>query len=372
MSGLEIADIKREAQARILDILAALGVREAPSHGGYISMRNPMRKDRHPSFTIWTQGAAIGAFKDHADDVPGGTRGDIIDLVSYLSGWFHLPKKGRREALRWLTDYLGLERVDRARLEHDRTLARAQHLRAVKAREEDQARAGDRAFALWMTGKPILGTRVDTYLTGRGIDLQAFPLGPRGGLRLPHVLRALEAHEHVDQHGECSSLPCMIAGCVDYRGGEHSIRAVHRTWLTHNGTSKADVVPNRKVWPSFSGLVIPLWKGESNLSINEAIANGRRETVVLTEGIEDGLSAALAAPQFRTWAFIALGNLANVRLPACIDSVIVHRQNEWANGQAVRAFERGLAELKAQGRPVVEVAAMGGGKDLNDTLRGAA
>ena len=51
--------------------------------------------------------------------------------------------------------------------------------------------------------------------------------------------------------------------------------------------------------------------------------------------------------------------------------MILHRQNEWHNRNAVSAFERGKAKLEAQGRPVVEVHAMIG-KDLNDTQRGAA
>jgi hypothetical protein len=59
----------------------------------------------------------------------------------------------------------------------------------------------------------------------------------------------------------------------------------------------------------------------------------------------------------------------NVPIPECIDGIIVHRQNDWLQRQAVEQFERGKAALEATGRPVVEVAATGG-KDLNDTLRG--
>jgi hypothetical protein len=41
-------------------------------------------------------------------------------------------------------------------------------------------------------------------------------------------------------------------------------------------------------------------------------ANGLLQTLILTEGVEDGLSAVLAAPQHRVWAMISLSNMANV------------------------------------------------------------
>jgi hypothetical protein len=365
----DIADIKREAQARIFDVLGALGVRDRPSAGGYISMCNPLVKDRHPSFTIWVRGPATGAFKDHRDDGPGGTQGDIIDLVAYLSGWGQRPKKGRPEAIRFLIDLLGLERVDPARLAQDRAIARKRQAELVKKHDEELAAKQARAFGLFLEASPILdGSPVDGYLRGRGIELAALPRGPRDGVRRPHAIRYLSNHLHTESD---KSGACMIAACVNAWG---VIRAVHRTWIMHDGHGgwiKADCVPNKKVWPSFAGLVIPLWRGETNMSVKEAIAAGLRETLVLTEGIEDGLSAVIAAPQFRTWAFISLGNLANVVLPECIDGVIVHRQNEWENRVAVAGFDRGKRALEAQGVAVAEVHAMAG-KDLNDTLRGAA
>jgi hypothetical protein len=151
------------------------------------------------------------------------------------------------------------------------------------ARRRDQKKAGEekernegRAMELWLKAEPILGTAADVYLRqARGIDLAQLPAGPRGGNRTPGVLRCLPQHEHKEsgQH-----LPCMIAGCVDYSFEPAKIRAVHRTWLKPDGSDKADVKPQRKVWPGFVGLVIPIWKGADNLSIGEAIKNGVRET----------------------------------------------------------------------------------------------
>lgn len=362
---IDIADVKREAQGRLGEVLSALGVREPAASGGYISMCNPMLKDRHPSFTIWIKGPAAGAWKDHRDDGPGGTRGDVIDLVSYLSGWWERPKKGRGEAIRWLIETLGLGRIDPAELLRDRERARREQKEREKTNDEAIAAKQARAFALFVNAAPIGGTLAEAYLAARGIDFAALPQGPRGGDRTPKALRYLASHKHSESGRE---LPCMIACCTNRAG---QILAVHRTWLDRDTGNKADVFPVKKVWPAFSGLVIPLWRGESGLTVREAIACGLRETLMLTEGIEDGLSAVLAAPRHRVWAFIALGNLGNIVLPECIDGVMLHRQTEWENRTAVSAFARGKRALEAQGRPVAEVTAFAG-KDLNDTLRGAA
>jgi hypothetical protein len=357
----QLDEIKGAAQARILDVLAALGVNER-ARGGYISMCNPVEKDRHPSFTIWIRGA-VGSFKDHR----GFAQGDVIDLVAYLKGWSTgNDKRGRKEALRWLADLLGLARMsdEQRRADASRSIERAK--REDKERGEELAKRQARAFKLFTEALPLAGTAADLYLFNRGIDLELLPKGPRGGLRTPSLLRFLPDHPHIESGRK---LPCMIAGCTNPAIGD--ILAVHRTWLALDGAGKANVVPVRKCWPDFRGLVIPLWRGDSGLSVCDAAAAGLRETLVLAEGIETALSAAIAAPAFRTWAFISLGNLANVTLPECIDSVALHRENEWSNPQAVKAFEQGKAALEKQGRPVAEIAAPIG-KDLNDTLRGAA
>lgn len=362
--GPTIEDIKAAAQARIFEVLRACGINEAPSPAGYISMCNPVVKDRHPSFTIWTKGAAVGAWRDERNRGPGGDQGDIIDLVSYLNGWWSRPKKGRGEALRFLIDRLGLARVDPARLREDRDRARRAQLAREKHFAEDLAEKRGKAFNLFASaGARVFEDPVRTYLESRGIALGLLPRGPRGGLRVPNIIRGLAKHRHTESGQE---LPCMIAGCVCPIDWE--IRAVHRTWLKPDCSGKADVNPVKKVWPSFAGLIVPLWRGETDLSVRDANACGLRETLVLTEGIEDGLTAALAAPRYRTWAFIALGNLPNIALPDCIDGVILHRQSEWHNRTAVSAFERGKRALEGQGRPVAEVTAFAG-KDLNDTLR---
>lgn len=362
-TGPTLEEIKTAAQARIFDVLGALGIHDKP-RGGYIHMCNPVHKDRHPSFTIWTT-RSVGAWKDHR----GIAQGDVIDLVAYLKGWSDGPKKGRREALRFLADVLGLAQLTPQQRSADNARSRVRVQRAEKQSLEELEVKQRRAFDLWCKGVPIGGEGAElarAYLRARGIELEALPAGPRGGDRTPGVLRFFAQHRHTESGRD---LPCLVAGCWEPTTAR--LLAIHRTWLRHDGAGKADVEPNRKVWPDFRGLVIPLWRGDSGLSVSEADGCGLCETLVLAEGIETALSAAIAAPQFRTWAFISLGNLANVRLPKCIDAVLLHRENEWSNRAALAAFERGKRALEQQGRPVAEISAFAG-KDLNDTLRGAA
>jgi hypothetical protein len=90
---------------------------------------------------------------------------------------------------------------------------------------------------------------------------------------------------------------------------------------------------------------------------------------VLTEGVEDGLTAALADPRHRVWAMISLGNMATCRSRSASTASSCIARTIGCSARRSQQFERGKAALEATGRPVVEVAAIGG-KDLNDTLRG--
>jgi hypothetical protein len=166
-AGPSLEEIKRASQARVHDVLAALGIAYRP-RGNYISMCNPVEKDRHPSFTIWVKGPAAGAFKDHR----GLAQGDIIDLVAYVKGWSAGPKKGRREALRFLADLTGLARMSDEQRRADLARSRARAQREDKAREEELADKQRRAFKMWLQGdRELGGTYVDHYLQRRGLAL---------------------------------------------------------------------------------------------------------------------------------------------------------------------------------------------------------
>lgn len=363
--GPTIEDIKRVANQRPSDILRLCGIAESFGTRDYISMCNPVKKDRHPSFTIWYKNGTLSFREEN-----GPAKGDVIDFVAYMNGWYDGPKKGVAEACNFLKDKLGLARVDPHQLARDRRGARRQQQETNKKAAEKLADEQAEAFKLFTEAQGIRDTLAWRYLKETvGIDLDELPRGERGGDRTPSALRFLPAHYHTDARRD---LPCMIACCTDTQG---AIKAVHRTWLAPDGGKLKHqswwrpAWPARKVWPSFTGLVIPLWRGSSNLSIKATAECGLQETLQMGEGVEKSLAMALAQPDLRTWAFISLGNLRHVKLPPCIDSVIVQRDNEWHNRQAAQAFESGMRALEAQGRPARAVASFIG-KDFDDALRG--
>lgn len=361
-----INDMKRLAQMRATSVLAALGIQARPrGKRGTIAICDPMTVDTDPSLVIWTAMPGGISWKRYGSDAGG----DIINLVSYLRGWWWLPHQGNPEATRWLADLLGLRGMNASQRASDVARAKRMDVWRENAATEARLRDGRRALGMWVNAHPIEGTRVEIYLNSRGIELDKLPVGPRGGQRHPSVLRYLHAHRHIDSANTETEWPCMIAACVDYSSDTPTIEAVHRTWLQRDGSGKAPVNPPRKVWPGFSGLVIPIWRGASRLSIAEAAKNGVRETLLITEGVEDGLTAAMLAPHLRVWAAISLNNMANVPLPECIDSVLLHKQDDWHSRQAIEAFENAKAELAAQGRPVEEFRPKFGAKDINDMVK---
>jgi hypothetical protein len=127
-------------------------------------------------------------------------------------------------------------------------------------------------------------------------------------------------------------------------------------------------VPKPKlIWPAYQGCVIRLAMGASGMTPEEAIAAGERGPCAVTEGIEDGLTVALAAPELRVWAAGALANIANAPALPIVSAWLLHRQND--DGRAAGdAFAKAREALGATGRPVAEIASHHG-KDINDLLR---
>lgn len=351
MTRLPRAVIKAEAQGRILQVLRALGIAEAP-RGASLVICNPVRGEKHPSLQIWIKPGFEGAWKDHG----AGLSGDVFDLVAYFNGWDSDGDGGFAKAAHWLACELGLDEgmppAERKRRADD-AARRAAQREAERAGVEREAQR--MAKALWLKGHANLaGTPVETYLAARGIDLARLAAPPR-------AIRYLALHRHRESGRE---LPCMAACMTD----GHAIRAVHRTWLAPDGAAKADVEPQRKIWPAFTGCVIAIARGASGLPVAEASANGIADTLILAEGVEDALTLALAMPEARVWAVGSLSNLAHVPLPDCAVEVLVAVDNDWGKPQAKAALDRGLDHLATFKRPVATIAAPVG-KDFNDLVK---
>jgi hypothetical protein len=93
--------------------------------------------------------------------------------------------------------------------------------------------------------------------------------------------------------------------------------------------------------------------------------SGRGE-LLLAEGIEDTLTAALMLPGRAAWAGIDAGNLAAVVLPPEFSVVIFVRQRDGDNPAVRRDREKAIDTWRAEGRSVRFVDPLPGYKDVNE------
>ena len=363
--------VKAALQARLPAVLAQLGYRERLS-GPHITPLNPWRDDRRPgSFVIWLNGDGAGAWKDFAT----GEAGDLYQLVEQTLGL-----KGWIDAYWWAIDFLGWGRGEvrsADQVQKDRARAEANR-KAAEARADAEAAAkGREAKALWLTGDPnVIDTAVWRYLN----EARGVPMGRLA--HVPHALRGFAKLEHYDRTtGELTDWPCMAWAFTRPRIGETpgGLTGVHLTWLRPDGSGKAPVEKAKKMRGQIKGAAIRVWKGATRLSPEKAIEAGRLGPLIVTEGIEDALTCAAAAPSNRVWAAGSLSlmhELVKVAgWPGCASGVVLVRDNDWDTPEAVRAFEACAEDWRraAAGRPLKIVAAPEGrGKDMNDWLRGAA
>lgn len=353
--------VRAELQRRIDRLLPALGIKEKPANE-IVTPLNPTRADRHAgSFVIWTGGDAIGGWKDYATD----EQGDVFDLIRYLK-----RLKAWIDAYWWALEFLGLERgtvrsASQAQIDNERA-ARERKAAEARAGAEADKKAGA-ALKMWLgCPKDIRGTLAWTYLTqARGLPMERFERGP-GALRFHPAL------EHVDREsGEVTEWPALVSAMSRWADGK--VRGVHRTYLAPDGLGKAPVATAKKMVGVARGCAIRVSKGGSDLSPEKAAAAGERKTLIVTEGIEDALTAALARPGDRVWAAGSLSLMGTLGWPDCAGAVVLVADNDWDTPQAVAAFDKVSARWAAMaaGRPLKVVRAQAG-KDLNDWARGKA
>lgn len=277
-------------------------------------------------------------------DFQAGGGGDMLDLVAAVR-----CGGDKVEAIRWARGWLGLgpARGDGSRVApppppppRDEAAERA---KAEKRRE--------RGKGLWLAGEPILGTPAEAYLRGRGIDLAALGKAP-GALRFnPKVWCAEREME----------APAMLAAIV---AGAATI-GVHRTYLAPDGRGgwrKAPIRSAKKVLGQFQGGAIPIWRGASDRPLREAPAG---DTVAICEGIEDALTIAMHAGEWRVITCVSAGNMGGIDLPPAITEVVLCLDRDGENQAVKAARERAVRRYQAEGRLVREALPPEGFKDFN-------
>jgi len=300
------------------------------------------------------RGVRAGAWVDYggSDD----DKGDALILIEKV-----VTGGNRGEAVKWAKGWLGIDDIEPAELRRRQQNAQAAVKHQDYVAQQDAVKRRDKAHKMWLSAEPKLrDTPVDYYLRGRGVDLREWPRQP-GALRF---------HPDAYERESRSGLPAMMA-CIT---GERGFMAAHRTYLTQsqdetqpNEWFKAPLANCKKVYGTYAGGSIPIWRGASRCPLKDSPPG---ERIALTEGIEDALTMALVDPTLRVHAAVSLSNLAAVWLPDTVKEVILCRQNDWDNPQAIAAFEKAIKAHAAKGRVVIDFQTPeSAGKDPNDWLQ---
>ncbi len=369
------------AKARVVDNIATIARELAPGGyeaGGKYTPLNPTRNDRNPgSFIIWLTGPGAGSWKDYAVAGLSGKGecacGDAVDLVAYCLGLMDGARFDRRAALAWIEDRFGMKSMDPREREDIARRAREQKQRNEAASAGKEAKKRARAEKMFTDAAiGISGTKAERYLCSRSVDVAELIAAGRleKSFRFaPRLEYWMGRDEKADEHGELHRVagPKFPALVSAMRGADGALRAVHLTFLAPDGSAKAPVLKPKLMWPSTDGALIRVATGFSGKSPEEAAAAGLKGPVVLTEGIEDALSIAVADPRVRVWAAGSLPGLLSVYDHDCVSGWAVCRDRDWGKPQAAELFNRAIARLEATRKPVT-VLEPTSGKDVNDMM----
>ena len=298
------------------------------------------------SLAVHLSGAKAGIWADFSS----GERGDALDLVAAV-----LFGGDKANALKWARGWLGIDGADPENLANIRRAAVRQQKRNDAEAEADAAKLRASAKAMWLAGKPIPGTPVESYLAARGITLAA----------LGHVPATLRFHAELWCKEANAMLPGMVAA-INNGAGEHV--STHRTFLEERrGTwRKANLASAKLALGAYSGGFIRLTRGASGRAWTDVRGD---ETVVLAEGIETALSVAILVPEWRAAAAISVGNMAKIKFSTSIRDIVIARDNDDDNSPADKAIARAVEHFRNTGATVRVAAPPAGVNDWNDQLR---
>ena len=298
------------------------------------------------SLAVHLVGSKAGVWSDFSSN----EKGDALDLVAQV-----LFRGDKKQALRWARQWLGLESGDPAAME---TVRREVAARIDRADEDAEATRRS-AHRLWLNAQErIAGTPVEYYLAGRGIDLAELGRQPR----------SIRYHPALFNFALQAKLPAMVTAVT---GADGQFAACHRTWLEEAGPKdwrKARLEKPKMVLGSFRGGMIRVWRGAGGKPMRQAAIG---EIVDVTEGIEDALSVAMAAPDCRVVAAISLSNMGNLVFPPAITTLRLWRQND-TKSAAIEQFDRVVRAHLARGLQVLIPPIPDGMNDVNDLLQGVA
>lgn len=356
MEDVKIEEIANALRADILNLCHAIGLQGKIEHNDFVAY-NPTRNDKHlGSFRVCIRGAKQGVWCEFASS----ERGDPLDLINYCL-FQNSPNK--HEAIIWAKKYLGLE--------DGKTTLKQVKQRAEETRKacEEQQKIDDENFRkyamkIFFQAKPeIKGTPAELYFKARGIDFNVLK-------KQPHAIRFSEKcyFERNKKTGQIIYMPTVVTAIYN---SKNEFVGVHRTFLEQvNGVWRRKT---KKVLGSFAGGAIRLWRGKTNLPINKLNTaenlDDIDETLIICEGIEDGLSIAMACPEYRIWTSISVSNMQNIEIPKSINQVIIAGDVDGDQAIATKQVNTAADAFLRAGK-IVKIARPQNAHDFNDELTG--
>ena len=226
-----------------------------------------------------------------------------------------------KQALQWLADYLRLP---------SEALAVTRQTLAILRNELSQADIDKRLFKLgklWSRSAALAGDCIGSrYLKHRGVlDESSMPD--------PQALRFITALPYYTGTTKQSDFPALLAAVTTPDGRNICI---HRTYLNHDSSGKADVPEAKKLMPpagSITGAAIRLFPAGTLLGV--------------AEGIETALGAALlhGVP---VWACISAHGLQSVVLPDSVDHLLIFADQDAAGMKAARNLRDRYHKLQSE------------------------
>jgi hypothetical protein len=225
--------------------------------------------------------------------------------------------------------------------------APASDQRSVAPAIDDRGRI-ERAQAVWREGVPIIGTVAEQYLRHRGLFITAEVL-------VADPLRFHPACPFCLEHGATVRLPTMLGLMRDIITDEP--KAIHRTALRADGTSKADLpgLENaRRMLGPANGTALKL-TGHAGVTDGLGIA----------EGIETALTIVCAGWQ-PVWACGSAGAIQSLPILSGIESLTIFADGDHAGIAAAQVCQ---ARWENAGLECRIFAPPDEGADWNDVVR---
>lgn len=356
MEDVKIDEIANALRADILNLCQAIGLQGKVEHNDFVAY-NPTRNDKHlGSFRICIRGAKQGVWCEFASS----ERGDPLDLINYcLFG----NSSNKHEAIVWAKRFLGLEN-GKATLKQVKQRAEETRKACEEQQKIDNENFRKYAAKIFYQAKPeIKGTPAELYFRARGINFNVLR-------KQPHAIRfAPECYFERDKRtGRKIYMPAVVTAI---HNSQNEFVGVHRTFIEKiDGEWKRKT---KKVLGSFAGGAIRLWRGKTAAPISKLPTLEKLddidETLIICEGIEDGLSIAMACPEYRIWTSISVSNMQNIEIPKGINQVIIAGDVDGDQAVATKQVNSAADAFIRAGK-MVRIARPQHAHDFNDELTG--